>query len=240
MCIRDSPQVTPLNLPTEKKFRFLFVGGTIWRKGIDILLRAYVQAFSSKDEVVLVIKDIGQDSFYKNQTAQALIEELRRNSQAPEILYLTDKLSEKEMAGLYRACHCLVHPYRGEGFCLPALEAMACGIPVIVTQGGATDDFCSNEYSYLIPAKLQTFIPPPSLRLAGGKGLVLEPDLDALRDLMRHVYEHYEEARQKGLKASQYVYQEFTWHKIAEKIEERIEALKYKPILRFLKTKRYA
>ena len=45
----------------------------------------------------------------------------------------TRQLSEAELAGLYTACDCLVHPYRGEGFGLPIAEAMACGLPVIVT-----------------------------------------------------------------------------------------------------------
>ena len=33
-------------------------------------------------------------------------------------------------------------PSRGEGFCIPALEAMAIGIPVIYTEGTGMDDFC--------------------------------------------------------------------------------------------------
>jgi glycosyltransferase involved in cell wall biosynthesis len=37
-------------------------------------------------------------------------------------------------------------PSRGEGFCIPALEAMAMGIPVIYTEGTGMDDFCSGRH----------------------------------------------------------------------------------------------
>ena len=66
-----------------------------------------------------------------NAPAEA-IARLQQQPSAPEVLYLTDDLSEQEMARLYRSCHCLVHPYRGEGFGLPVAEAAACGLPVIV------------------------------------------------------------------------------------------------------------
>ena len=48
-------------------------------------------------------------------------------------VHLTDDLDDDGLAALYRACDVLVHPYRGEGFAMPVLEAMACGLPVIVT-----------------------------------------------------------------------------------------------------------
>ena len=54
-----SPSGPALPLPTSKKFKFLFVGGTIHRKGIDVLLRAYGRAFYRSDDVCLVIKDMG-------------------------------------------------------------------------------------------------------------------------------------------------------------------------------------
>ncbi|HDG98671.1 MAG TPA: glycosyltransferase [Desulfobacterales bacterium] len=229
-----NPHVESYPLPTKKKFRFLFVGGTIWRKGIDILLTAYSEAFTAQDDVTLIIKDMGQDSFYCGQEANDRIRKVKNTPNMPEIIYITDTLTERQMASLYKACHCLVHPYRGEGFCLPALEAMACGVPVIVTRGGATDDFCKEEWAYLIPAKSVAFSPPKNMRLVGGYGLVLEPDKEALKSLMRHVYDNYSEAKKKAKLAFNYVSTNLTWDKVVTKIEERIRELKKKPIRRLM------
>ena len=52
--------VNTFELKTKKSFHFLFVGGTIFRKGIDTLLQAYLDEFSAKDDVCLVIKDWGK------------------------------------------------------------------------------------------------------------------------------------------------------------------------------------
>ena len=46
-------------------------------------------------------------------------------------------LSSDEVAGLYAKATCAVTPSVYEGFGLPAGEAMACGVPVISTDGGA-------------------------------------------------------------------------------------------------------
>jgi len=54
------------------------------------------------------------------------------------------------MAGLYNACDCLVHPYRGEGFGLPIAEATACGIPVIVPDKGTSRDPCSVDTAFFV------------------------------------------------------------------------------------------
>ena len=76
---------------------------------------------------------------------------------APEILYLNEELPPDSLPGLYTACDCLVLPYRGEGFGLPVPEAMACGLPVIVTAGGATDDFVRDDFAWRIPAERRVF-----------------------------------------------------------------------------------
>ena len=77
---------------------------------------------------------MGTKSFYQGQTAEKTVAEHRARGYPIE--YHECALNDQEMAGLYAACDCLAHPYRGEGFALPVVEAMACGLPAIVTGAG--------------------------------------------------------------------------------------------------------
>src|SRR5690606_26966799 len=127
--------------------------------------------------------------------------------------------------GLYRACDAFVSPYRGEGFSLPTLEAMACSLPVIVTAGGATDDFVDEENGWLIPAE------PRSLgsRIDGheltGEAFVLEPDVDALTELLHRAYDFPAEGAAKGRAGSLRARTLWTWHRATRKLLSRLDAL---------------
>ncbi|SPF48657.1 hypothetical protein SBDP1_760033 [Syntrophobacter sp. SbD1] len=225
------PSAQQLRISSEKKFKFLFVGAAIWRKGIDILLDAYRQTFDSHDDVVLIIKDLPAGVFYQDAGAGKIILEIKRDPKAPEIAHMQTVLKTEELPGLYTACDCLVHPYRAEGFALPVLEAMACGIPVVTTAWGSTDDFCSPDYSYLIPATRVEF-KPSDIELADGGGWVLQPDLNALCRLMREVFENHRAARDRALKLSEDVRAQYDWKNIAEKVKAHIHQLARKPVLR--------
>ena len=226
---RFKPDAKPIELSTEKSFKFLFVGGTIYRKGIDILLETYRRTFTADDDVCLVIKGMGDDTFYKGQTAGDLIKEIQAEESAPEVVYLTDILGDDEIAGLYTACDCLVHPYRGEGFGMPVAEAMACGLPVVVTEGGATDDFCTAETSYGVRS---TRRPIAFQEETAGQTWLLDPDADHLAERMRQVLVEPEAARERGLKASEHVRSNLTWTRAADRIVERLGALRGQPVRR--------
>jgi glycosyltransferase involved in cell wall biosynthesis len=225
--------VEPLPLPTTKRFKFLFVGGTLPRKGIDVLLKAFAQTFTGQDDVCLIVKDMGVASIYQGQTAEARIAEVRTPPDAPEIVHLRDDLDEAGMAALYRACDCLVHPYRGEGFGLPIVEAMASGLPVIVTGSGAALDFCCDDHAYLVPARRVT-LPEPRIGDIATHGLpwLAEPDGDHLRRWLRHVFEHPEEARAKGRRGRVYVREHLTWDHAVRRVELRLGMLRSQPIRR--------
>ncbi len=50
------------------------------------------------------------------------------------------RVSDEELAALYRGARCLVYPSLYEGFGLPVVEAMACGTPVVTSAGGALEE----------------------------------------------------------------------------------------------------
>ncbi|MCS7091225.1 MAG: glycosyltransferase [Verrucomicrobiota bacterium] len=222
---RFHPSAPARVLPTRKSFRFLFVGGTIARKGPDILLRAYLESFTAADDVCLVIKDCGGRTHYAGQTFADQIRAAQARPDTPEILYLDEEWPPEDLPGLYTACHCLVLPYRGEGFGLPVLEAMACGLPVIVTGGGATDDFVTDQCGWRIRAERRWIGDHVGPWRLVKTGWWLEPDARALASALRDAWLNPNECRRRGLHASAHARTYFSWAKTAEQAVSRLRAL---------------
>ncbi|HYG22023.1 MAG TPA: glycosyltransferase family 29 protein [Verrucomicrobiae bacterium] len=227
---RFHPNAAPRPLATQKKFKFLFVGGTIGRKGIDVLMNAYLASFSAADDVCLVIKDFGGQSVYKGQTFADKIRAVQQRPNAPEMLYLDCEMAPEELPGLYTACDCLVHPYRGEGFGLPVLEAMACALPVIVTAGGSTDDFATDDVAYRIPAKRLEIGNDVSGLKTVSTAWLLEPDVKVVAERMRWVAHNPDAARARGRAANEHVRRNWTWTNAAKVAAERLLALQPLPV----------
>lgn len=209
----------------SRPFTFLYVGGTIHRKGIDILLDAYLRAFSATDNVCLVIKDTGTNTVYPDN-AGLRIKELIADPSRPRIVYLDSDLSAHQMAGIYTAADCLVQPYRGEGFCLPVLEAMACGVPAIVPEGGSTDDFVDEMVGWRIKAERK----PLSENKIGPWECVEHPwefevEANLLAEQLRALHSQPEEVRRRGLAAAERAQASWTWKQACKIAHDRLQTL---------------
>jgi glycosyltransferase involved in cell wall biosynthesis len=215
--------VAPSGAPPRRRTRFLFIGGTLERKGADLLLDAYRRAFSASDDVSLVVRDLGGRSFYAGENLAGAFRKASADRSGPEVVYLDRDLSDAELASLYRACTCVVLPYRGEGFALPPLEGMACGLPAIVTAGGPTDDYVDDAAGLRLPFRRR-----PAARRSywpftpTGHPQQLEPDREALVAALRWVYEHPDETRGRGEAARERVRDSWTWERCAARARERL------------------
>ncbi len=214
------PGCPAMPLDTKRPFRLLFMGGTRWRSGIDCILDAYGRAFRRTDGVCLVVKETGDgaDPSYVRR-----IRDLQADPGFPEILYLGEEFAEKDLPRLYAACHALVHPYRAEAFGLPVAEAMACGLPVILTRGGACDALAPEDLVYGVPARTVDVNGSETL---AGPATILAPNLDILVNHLRDVAQHPEKAALRGRRLSDHARKNLGWEHSAAAAIERLTALR--------------
>lgn len=147
--ILNTPILTSPIIPKKgESFRFLHISSGFERKGLDILLKSYFQNFSQKDEVELYIKTFPNPH---NNLESVIKTWQAAYPQGPKITLDICERSDAEMLEIYSKSHAMVLPSRGEGFGLPAAEAMALGLPVITTGHGGQTEFCTRETAFLIP-----------------------------------------------------------------------------------------
>ncbi|MCC7399766.1 MAG: glycosyltransferase [Planctomycetes bacterium] len=151
----------------------LFCGGLVWRKGFDVYLRAAFAARAAGHDLCLVVKTTGHDQHYGRFHLGELLRRVQRTPGAPPLLATDDDLPRSRLASLYAACDVMLHPYRGEGFCMPVLEARASGLPVLATAGGATTALMHGPGAVEIPSTRRE-VELPDAHVASP--WVLEPD----------------------------------------------------------------
>jgi glycosyltransferase involved in cell wall biosynthesis len=226
-------------LTNTKTTKLLFVGGTIARKGIDVLLSTYAATFDPTDDVCLVIKSTGAQDAYQGSAIDEQIRVMAADPLLPSIELVDDELSDEQMAALYRSCDLLVHPYRGEGFALPVAEAMASGLPVVVTAVGACADFCDDSNAYLVPAtEVRVTVNDAGPSAAGY--FCVDPDADVLsRTLLQAVGDPLGR-RDKASRARERIVSDFSWDRAAGLIADRCAVLARGVPTRFVPRQRNA
>jgi glycosyltransferase involved in cell wall biosynthesis len=184
-------------------------------KGIPAILWAVSSVAPRHPSVRLILK--GLDSWFHSNRH---IEAMTRNFPADElatlarrVAYVGGTLSFREVARYYQAADAYVAPYSGEGFNLPVLEAIACGLPVICTAGGPTDDFTTEAFALRIDSRLMHGTDPQDRQTH-----FLAPDPQHLVELMSRVLEDRDwmaQARQAG---PAFVADGYTWRSVVDRL----------------------
>jgi GT2 family glycosyltransferase len=202
---------------------FTFLSLFEWgeRKAPEILLKAFNDEFRSTEDVVLICKAYNQDPSVKiaNQ-----VKAFDLKAAGGRIVFSVNELVPGyQLGSIYRSVDCFVLATRGEGWGLPIMEAMACGLPVIATNWSGPADFLSSDTAYPLDVER---LKPAEAKCPYYQGCNwAEPSYEHLRSLMRHVYENRDEARMVGKRASDEVLTKWTWEQSVKKIIARLDAI---------------
>jgi GT2 family glycosyltransferase len=202
---------------------FVFLANFEWseRKAPELLLRTFNEMFRREEPAVLVCKILNRD---RAVDVPNQIRALRLDENGGRIYFLYNReIPHYQLAALYRSADCFVSPSRGEGWGMPLLEAMACGLPAIATDWGGHTAVLDAEDAY--PLRIRGTAPATSGSPYYRGASWADPDAEHLAHLLRHVFEHAEEARERGLRAAGRVARTLSWAHTARAILGRLEAL---------------
>jgi glycosyltransferase involved in cell wall biosynthesis len=206
-----------------RRFRFLMSGGLTHRKNPVGAARAFVAAFPpNQRDVQLVLKTRG------GNTVGGFYDWRHEMPDDPRIAVICEESTPAQMVAQMWEANAFIFPSRGEGFGLPPLQAMATGLPVIVSDNSGMSEYCDSRYNYPIPC---TEVPVPRPPAPGGYpphwgevGNWWEPDFDALVETMRSVYANQGAALKKGGKAAEWARDRWTVRDTCEGILRVVRA----------------
>lgn len=196
----DPDEHTLFHREEPEVFWFLHVGEPAVRKNAKMVLDAFLKVFRRNDRVRLLIKGMKVSSVHTKSKRVEI-------NLAP--------LQVMEMDALYQKMHCLVYPSQGEGFGRIPLEAMASGMPTILTPYSGMEVFSD----FGIPLEYEVGPTNDDFNL----GEWAYPDFDDLCEKMKWVYENYEQVSTLAYGNAEIVRREFTYDAGISRALDRVE-----------------
>lgn len=153
------PFFRPLDHQSVRRFRderglkspyLLFAGNIKPHKNVPTLLRAFSLLHARFPELRLVFT--GGECF-----ADAELARLARDLRIAEKITDLGRVGEGELLTAYNGAEALVLPSYYEGFGLPVLEAMSCGVPTVVSTGGSLPEVAGDASIICDPNKAEAF-----------------------------------------------------------------------------------
>lgn len=208
-------------------FKFLSVFQWTPRKDPFNLILAYLTEFSGDEDVALILKTYVAHAGDLTQV-RAQIENIKKGAKlphdAPRIFLVPGLLSDLEMADLVRAADTTIFTTKGEGFCLPAAESLACGVPVIAPNGSAFTDYVTEDVGYFIDTHPEPVYGMPHIPWYYATQFWHKVDLMNLRKRMREAYTDRKALQERAARAPEAV-SEFTTAKVGATMRKALEAL---------------
>lgn len=195
-----------------KGFKLLHISSCFPRKGIDILLEVFKKLINDGISISLVIKTFPNP----HNNILLLLEKLPLHVRK-HIVLINKDLELSHINYLYQNCDCLIAPSRGEGFGLPAAEAMLFGMPVITTAFGGQIDFCKPQNAWLVDYSFKK----AKTHMKLFNSYWVEPSQKSLEKNILDVYNSTPQSiKIKTDKAKKYILENYKWIHVVERLKK--------------------
>lgn len=189
--------------------RFMHVGGEAFRKGLPETLKAFRAAFNNNSDYRLTVKlgDAGRGLSFNHRS---------------DVDAVVGKMPFNELLDLHYNNHIFVYPSWGEGFGFNPFQAMATGMPTIMTADWA-------PYERFVDKKLQVGSHfQESQWPTVHPGNMFRPDVDDLVDRMRYAADNYDELHARAQSVAPKIHEEYAWDTVTkstfEDLQKRLES----------------
>ena len=234
--LQDFRDVGKYNIQNLKKYNFLFVADMTPRKGWRELLEAYCNEFHREDNVSLTMK-----VYSKSFTAESQLECKNKiktfinemgfipNETTPPIFFYGHCLPNSCVPRFVNSFDCLVSPHRSEGWGLNLSSSMLLGKPVIATRGSGNMGFMNESNSFLISTGALEEVPQEMVDLNSNYKGASWPtiNVEELRQTMRWVVEHPEQASARGAKAMGDIANQCNYDAISKSVYDAIKEISH-------------
>ena len=207
-----NPAFTSPRPPREglDKIRFLHMGMEAYRKAGFETIRSFRKAFGNRDDVELILKT--------------------KATKMPLMPYTNVVVDDRELPfdqliELYYSCDAFILPSYGEGFGLPARDAMSTGMPVIHTAGFAPYEDMFHP-DLIIPSTLtdtKEFTTNSEWALVH-PGKQFKPDLDATIDIVRNFADNFDRYSLHARETAPLVNERYDWNKLTQGAVQRVQS----------------
>lgn len=192
----------------------------LYRHGTDLAVQALGRAFGPEDPVVVHIRDYGTAS-----GSRQLHDWIRAQPRFPRVVWHETFLPKAGLLQLYQQADLQFAPFRGEGFAMKVLDAMALGVPTLMPAFGGPLEFAAPGTFLPIPHR-EVPVGPSYDRdnfMLGEGAWWCEPDVDVMTDLLRSLPGRREELRRIGMAARAHVRPRFSWDASAARLMHALQ-----------------
>lgn len=222
------PKNRMVSKPMDRPFTFLLVGRWEYRKATREIIQTFTNTFSEEDNIELLIL---VDNPFATDGLNSTEERLEKFGISHNRIKVLHELSKEDYVQTLKSADVFLSCARGEGWNLPLIEAMSCGIPSFYSDWGAQLQFAKGRG---IPVKIKGEIPAGVQNDeswdSNAPGNFAEPDFDDLSQKMKEVVGKYTVYKKKALDDSDEIRELFTWKKAAETAKDFIDELLQKPL----------